>query len=153
MFFDKSSQSLSRLINIVRKSILRLSLGNPYLHHFSSQNRLAISLASARKDDSVIDLQACAVILDHLEEYIHFINDRIVRDFFFKVCFYDVLFALEKWLIHIWITQASKPRRTSWLGCIWRLFKNWTKNTSDLCAMSIWTEVHSFMDTTVYYKR
>ena len=118
LFFDKSSQSLSRLINIVRKSILKLNLENSYLHHFSSQNRLATSLANARKDDSVIGLQACAVILDRLERYIHFVNDRIVRDFFFKARFDGVSFALEKWLTHIWIIQASKPRRTSWLGCI-----------------------------------
>ena len=76
--------------------MLRLSLGNPYLHHFSSQNRLATSLASARKDDSVIGLQACAVILDRLEGHIHFVNDRTVRDFFFKARFDDVSFALKK---------------------------------------------------------
>ena len=96
LFFDKSFQSLSRLINIMRKSILKLSFRNSYLHHFSSQNRLVISLASARKNDNVIDLQACVVILDHLEKYIHFINDCIMRDFFFKACFDDVLFALKK---------------------------------------------------------
>ena len=96
LFFDKSSQSLSRLINIMRKNMLKLSLRNSYLHHFSSQNRLVISLTNARKNDNIIDLQACAVILDHLKEYIHFINDCIMRDFFFKICFDDISFALKK---------------------------------------------------------
>ena len=133
----------------MRKSILKLSLGNSYFYHFSSQNRLAISLTNARKNDNIIDFQAYIIILDYLKKYIYFINNYIMRNFFFKVYFDGISFALKKWLTHIWITQASKPRRTSWLGCIWRLFKNWTKNTSDLCAMSIWTEVHSFMDITV----
>ena len=80
----------------MRKSILRLSLENSYFHHFSSQNRLVISLTNARKNDNIIDFQVYIVILDYLKKYIYFINDYIIRDFFFKACFDDILFTLKK---------------------------------------------------------
>ena len=53
----------------MRKSILRLSLRNSYLHYFSSQNKLMISLTSARKNDNIIGFQAYIIILNHLGEY------------------------------------------------------------------------------------
>ena len=96
LFFDKSFQNLSRLINIMRKSIFKLSLENSYFYYFSSQNKLAISLINARKNDNIISFQACAVILDYLKKYIHFINDYIIRNFFFKIYFDNILFALKK---------------------------------------------------------
>ena len=80
----------------MRKNIFKLNLENSYFYYFSSQNRLVISLINARKNDNIIDLQACIIILDHLKRYIYFINDYIMRDFFFKARFDDVLFALKK---------------------------------------------------------
>ena len=80
----------------MRKNIFKLSFRNSYFHHFLNENKLVISLINIRKNDNIINFQVYIIIFNYLEKYIHFINDYIIRNFFFKIYFNNILFVLKK---------------------------------------------------------
>ena len=80
----------------MRKSIFKLNLENFYFYYFLNQNKLMISLINARKNDNIISFQVYIIIFNYLKKYIYFINDYIIRNFFFKIYFDNILFILKK---------------------------------------------------------